>query len=88
MGRENKAADALSRKGKPWELFVISTSVATWAKELKASYKGDSEIQEILKQMQAETINSLKYSMHDVLLLYKGKIYLSKECPLKKTMLQ
>lgn len=56
--------------------------------KLKESYKSDSEIQEILRKIHIETINSFKYIMHDVLLLHRGKIYLGKKCLLKKAVLQ
>lgn len=43
-GRDNRAADALSRRWEEAELTSITTVIPTWVLEAKASYEGDSDI--------------------------------------------
>lgn len=87
VGRENRVADALLRKGEVVELCAISTPVAGWASELKERYKNDAEILDILTKMQTKSLSNLPYSWQDDILLYNGKIYLRKKCPLKEAVL-
>lgn len=61
VGRENRVIDVLLRKGKMEELCAISTPVASWANELKESYKEDAEIQGIIAKMQIKLLSTLFY---------------------------
>lgn len=52
QGRENKVADALSRKmesQKVGELLAITSPSTTWSDHLKASYAEDLELQQLLR---------------------------------------
>lgn len=41
-GRENKAADALSKRWEKSDLASITTVTPTWVQEAKKSYEGDA----------------------------------------------
>lgn len=80
-GRDNKVADALSRKfeegtaEKNGELQAISFSVATWIDDLRVANSTDNQIQDVLSQLEAGKLNPLKYIVSKGLLFYKGWIY-------------
>lgn len=47
-GRENKAADALSRRWEDAELSSITIVTPTWVEEIKESYQNDPDSQQLI----------------------------------------
>lgn len=68
-------------------LFLISFPNPTWIEELKASYQVDAEVQQILQSIVGSSEATGKFSLQNGLLLYKGKIYLGRNCSLKSKVL-
>lgn len=68
-------------------LFLISFPNPTWIEELKASYQVDAEVQQILQSIVGSSEATGKFSLQNGLLLYKGKIYLGRNCSLKSKAL-
>ena len=96
-GKENKAADALSRKekasamqpGKGFvsssldvaSLFLISFPCHTWMTILKDSYNEDAEYQQLFTSLSGNSSKTSKFSLQNGLLLYKDKVFLSSSSP-------
>jgi len=88
--RENLIVDELSKQedttGKGI-LWAISKPLVNWVDQLKNSYKTDSEIQDILQQLDKETIGSLKYQLRGGILYYKQRVYISKSSIIKEAIM-
>ena len=89
-GRENLVVVALSRQEdttKKGTLWAISKPLVNWVDQLKDSYKTNSEFQDILQQLDKETIGSLKYHLRGGILYYKQRVYISKFSPIKEAIM-
>lgn len=98
-GCENKVADALSRKGEvdfggdvarvPYSasLCLISFPCPSWIDDLKARYDSSLKVQQILKQLQTDASYPKFFSLHNGLLLYKGRVFMWPTCALKPKVL-
>ncbi|KAJ3704876.1 hypothetical protein LUZ61_008581 [Rhynchospora tenuis] len=82
-GKENKAADALSRvQGQNWqidalpiELAAVSEIVPSWIQELTQSYQGDPWIEECRqKAVMATADSNPTHTTHLGVLRYKGRL--------------
>ena len=100
-GIENKVADALSRRVDPIaiiqsgtssdcssSLCLISFPYLSWIDELKASYQSDPTMLSLLQKLQDNPIKPKFFSLHNGLILFKGRVYLSSACGLKPKVLQ
>ena len=101
QGCENRIADALSRRSKSASvdqftnrpvtsssLCLISFPCPTWIAELKASYQSDPAVQLLFQQLQDGSNGPKFFSLHNGLIFYKGRVYLSPSCGLKLKVLQ
>ena len=101
QGCENKVADALSRRlGVGFEDSTVSNFVVvspcmclisfpspSWIKELKATYQSSTMMQQLLQQLQSGSACPKFFSLHNGLILYKGKVYLDPQSSLKSKVL-
>jgi hypothetical protein len=97
QGKENKAADALSRIHSTNQQAVmqedethshaISTSNPTWIEELKKAYPEDPSIQELLQQYHQGELDTAKYHLQHDILFYKGRIHLGSMEPVQQQIL-
>lgn len=98
-GKENKAADALSRRSHDStehvpdsvheaSLFLISFPCPLWLDLLKDSYNSDITYQQLLSQLADSSLTSPGFSLQNGLILYKKNIFLSSSSPLKPLILQ
>lgn len=91
QGRENKVANALSRKyekeEEQGEFKAISFPIATWINDLKATYSTDSHLSDLLNQLKDEKLDPLKYTLINGVLKYKGRTYIGDCLPLKEKIL-
>lgn len=100
-GKENKAANALSRRleasdtsadslsdSTSAQLFIISFPCPTWLDVLKDSYKSNSEYQQLLSALTDSDLSVPYFSLQNGILLYKDKVFLSSNSPLKPFVLQ
>ena len=96
-GCENKVVDALSRRSdfaceasvslavsaSHPSLFFISFLCPSWIEELKDSYNHNPKLQ----QLKSGSNYPRFFSLHNDLILYKGKVFLGTQCSLKSTIL-
>ena len=101
-GKENKVADALSKRFEasdastfdplsaiePYhaQLYLISFPCPTWLDVIKDGYGTDLEYQRLFSA--APNPTSPHFSLQNGILLYKGKVFLSSGSPLKPLFLQ
>ena len=94
QGRDNKVADALSRKFEELEgveqgeLKAISFLIATWLADLRQAYLTDTHLQDLLAKLQEGKLDPLKYKLVNGLMYYKGRIYIGDDLALKERILQ
>ena len=100
-GCENKVADALSKRSdSAYEasispsisashptLFLVSFPCPSWIEELKDSYNHNLELQQLLQQLKFGSNYPRFFSLHNDLILYKGKVFLGTQCSLKSKIL-
>jgi hypothetical protein len=90
-GSDNRVADALSRR-EGWEedssIFLLSIPAAAWVEDIKLEYQQDDRLKTILEKWNSNSLDLTKYSMHNGLLLYKGRILLGDNQQLKSQVLQ
>ncbi|KAF8413581.1 hypothetical protein HHK36_001572 [Tetracentron sinense] len=87
-GRENKVADALSRRVDAGNLMGISQPIISWFEDIKANYKEDPEIQQVVARFHKGELDLALYTRHNDLLFYKGRFYLSSHSSLLLKVLQ
>jgi len=92
-GKENKVADALSRKfedpltAEELSLSLISFPIPSWTTELQASYLQDAETSSILETLQQGKPAPPGYSLQQGLLLRKGRLWIVKGSPFQFQLL-
>ena len=98
-GKENKVANALSRRFEASEastsdslseiepyhaqLYLISCPCPTWLDVLKDGYGINSEYQKLFSDLAAPNPTLPHFSLQNGNLLYKGEVFLSSGSPLK-----
>lgn len=90
-GKENKAANALSRRdegGTNPTLSVISFPHSTWLEELRKSYTIVPNMSELFTKVQIGVSQDTNFTLRNEILLRMGCIYLSKTTGLKDQVLQ
>ena len=88
-GKENRAADALSRQmvkendstiqeyqDDTVELHALSVVQATWWEDLQQAYTQDPQLQQLLIRYNQGDLDSAKYKLQRTLLFYKGRLHL------------
>ncbi|WVZ83940.1 hypothetical protein U9M48_031034 [Paspalum notatum var. saurae] len=75
-GKDNVAADALSRVNHLMVLQAVSAVQPAWLQEVLNSYTTDSRAQELLAQLVVHSPNAKGYSLDQGLIKYKGKFWL------------
>lgn len=82
QGCDNKGADALSRKfeklqgQEQGELKVISFPIASWLDDLRSTYSTNTHLQDLITKLHDGKLNSVKYTLVNGLLHYKGRLYI------------
>jgi hypothetical protein len=78
-GTENRVVDALFRHpSPPLELSALSTCSPTWIQKIQGGYKEDSKAQELLTVLAIASDSLPHFTLRDVLLHYKNRIWLGK----------
>jgi hypothetical protein len=92
-GKENRVADALSRRfeetSKEGELSIslISFPTLSWVAELKESYSHDQETNALLLALQHGNSAPKGYSLQQRLILKKGRLWIVKDSPFQLKLL-
>jgi len=77
-GVDNKAADALSRKGESKErseMLAVTEQLPTWLSKLKDDYLGDPWATQILNSQDSPLQTKYPVSIHQGIIRYKENIY-------------
>lgn len=82
-GKENGAADALSRV-QDCEIAAISTPEPSWIAKFKEENIVDPYFQQMRDRMEQGTLDPSKYSTSDGIFWRKGRILLGPTSPLRK----
>jgi hypothetical protein len=84
-GKENKVANALSRKDNC--LMAITSAVPARISDVEARYVNDSYYTKLIQKLSVQPQAAPHYSLHSVILKYKGKICIGNNSELKKKIL-
>ena len=92
-GAENKAADALSRKGFPeedssGEICAITCVKPQWLTDVSESYEGDSACQDRIAQLLVDPTSVTDYEYADGVLRFRKKIYVGSHGDLRHQVIQ
>ena len=75
-GKENLAADALSRVAHLLPLQAVSVVQPAWVQEVLNSYATDTQAQQLLQQLALASPNEQGFSLEKRLIWFKGKIWI------------
>jgi hypothetical protein len=84
-GKENTAADALSRK--QHQVNAISSAVPTWITDIEASYHNDIHFTNIIQQLAINPEAVPNYTLHTGILRHNGRICVGSNTELKDSIL-
>jgi transposase InsO family protein len=84
-GKENKAADALSRRDS--NLLSLTVIQPTWTESVEHSYIQDTQCQELLQKLCLSPTAHPPITLNAGLLRYKGRIYIGKDAELRKQIM-
>lgn len=73
-GKENVAADALSRVSHLYALQAVSSVQPQWVQKVLNSYATDSQAQRLLAQLAVRNIDDQGYSLDNGLIRYQTKL--------------
>jgi hypothetical protein len=82
IGKENKAADALSRRDNT--LLPMTTIQLAWTESVEQSYIQDPHCQDLLQKLAITPEGHTPITLHAGLLRYKGRIYIGVNTELKQ----
>lgn len=68
--------------------FLISLPCSSWLDILKDSYAHDHEYQQLFNALAVEGSTLTGFALHNGVLFYKGRVFLSHNSPLKPLVLQ
>ncbi|XP_027083512.2 uncharacterized protein [Coffea arabica] len=88
-GKENIAADALSRRagGQEGDCTELTCVLPEWMKEVIGSYQGDEEVQNMIRQIVRTPGNPPEHSYQDGILRYKGRIVVGSAGEIRKKII-
>jgi hypothetical protein len=83
-GLDNKVVDALSRRPcDSTNCYAISTSQPQWLEQMPQSYLSDTFAQEILTKLAVDSNCCQPYTLNQLLLRYKGRLWIGNDADLK-----
>ena len=86
-GKENVAADALSRMGHLMAIQLVSSAQPVWAQEVLNSYATDPHAKALLSRLAISNPDSQGYSLHSGLIRYKDKIWIDSNSALQTKLI-
>jgi hypothetical protein len=84
-GKENKDADALSRRDS--SLMAITVIQPTWIEAVLASYQQDTHCNELLQRLAIAPDHDNHYTLHARILKYNNRVYIGNDPDLKIQLL-
>lgn len=85
-GKENKAADALSRRDST--LMATTVIQPTWVEAVEKSYQSDAHCQTLLQKLLLSANSEKNYTLTAGILRYKGRIYIGSDNELKQQLIE
>ncbi|WVZ90652.1 hypothetical protein U9M48_036935 [Paspalum notatum var. saurae] len=82
QGKENTAADALSRVGHAFSLTTFSAVQPQWLQEVANSYMTDSHAQHLLARLALSSPDSAGYSLQNGLIYQHGRLWIGNNAAL------
>lgn len=82
-GKENTAADALSRRLEDGTLMGMSTPATSWIDSIRAEYQTSLELQKLMERFKTGDLDLTRFTCPDGLLFYKGQLYIGTNSPLR-----
>lgn len=86
-GKENVAADALSRVAHLFTLQAISMVKPDWIQEVLHSYTTDPRAQQLLQQLAIPSPDNAGYSLEDGLIRYRTKLWIGQNSALQTKLI-
>jgi hypothetical protein len=86
-GRENKAADALSRVDHSQQLAAITTVTPAWINEVQGSYTNDERCTELLAKLALDPDSEPQYTLRNGILRKNDKIHIGEHGDLRKDLI-
>lgn len=83
-GKENCAADALSRMG---AIQVVSASQPVWVQEVLNAYTTDAQAQDLLTKLAISSPDDKGYSLNQGLIRYKGRVWIAQNSALQTKLI-
>jgi hypothetical protein len=84
-GKENKVANALSRRD--CTLLPVTLIQPTWVASIENSYLHDPSCQELIQKLSICPTGHPPITLHAGLLRYKGRLYIGKDAELKQQIM-
>jgi hypothetical protein len=86
-GKDNLAADALSRVCHLIALQAVSEVTPKWMQEVLNSYSTDSQAQQLLSQLAITSPDEHGYTLYKGLIKYKGKVWIAANSALQTKLI-
>jgi len=86
-GKENMAADALSRVGHLMALQAVSIVQPAWVKDVKNSYVTDSQAQEMLRTLAITSPDHQGYTLDKGIIWFQGKVWIGSNSALQTKLI-
>jgi hypothetical protein len=86
-GKDNLAADALSRVCHLIALQAVSEVTPKWMQEVLNSYSTDSQAQQLLSQLALTSPDEHGYTLDKGLIKYKGKVWIAANSALQTKLI-
>lgn len=87
-GKENKAADALSRMAPPHNIQALNVVVPEWITQVLASYNLDDKCKLLLTKLSVNAQAQPPFSLQGGLLRYKDRLYIGKDLVLQHQLME
>lgn len=86
-GKENIAADALSRVGHLMALQAVSSAQPVWIQEVLNSYATDQHAQDLFKQLAVTSPDDQGFSLNKGLIWFKGNVWIGDNSALQTKLI-
>ncbi|KAK1441653.1 hypothetical protein QVD17_07716 [Tagetes erecta] len=87
-GKENRGADALSRRPHSGELLALMVPYCVEVAEIKTGLQTDSFTSELIKKLQEDPTSVPDFSLVDQFLFHQGRLVIPEVLPLRLKLLQ
>ena len=87
-GKENIAADALSRCHEEGSMAAVTVVTPQWYEEVINSYAGDQRITTLLEKLTVRQEEVEGYTLKEGMLRYQGRIVIRDRVELKRKIMQ